>query len=188
MTSRRTDSLRNRAVILSAAEDVFAQHGPAAPLDLVADAAGVGRATLYRNFEDRSALLLTMLSDSVDRLEETANSVAGEDDALFTLLRFCGEHMINRIWTFEQIGSNLPEGLLRDVLERYCRIFEAPLARAIAAGLCRPDVDTNDMLTASAMLGGAVRGLAPELRARAGRRAIDLLFRGLATDGKGNRT
>lgn len=38
------------------------------PLEEVADAAGVGRGTFYRNFKDRMALALAVLEREVDRL------------------------------------------------------------------------------------------------------------------------
>lgn len=180
MTARRSDSVRNRTLILAAANDVFAQHGAGAPLDLVADAAGVGRATLYRNFEDRSALLLALFAESMTRLEEKAASVGGRDDALFALLRFSGDHITSRAAMFEQIGALSPDHpALRDARALFLALFKAPLARAIATGLCRADVRVEDMLTISTMLSGAVRGLAPEAREKAGPRALALLLDGL---------
>ncbi len=47
---------------------VFGQHGVTAPLDLVVERAQVGRATLYRNFPDRTALIQALLQRTVDRI------------------------------------------------------------------------------------------------------------------------
>ncbi len=44
---------------------VFGQHGVTAPLDLVVERPGVGRATLYRNFPDRTALIEALLDCTV---------------------------------------------------------------------------------------------------------------------------
>ena len=50
----RKDVIHNRAALLDAARAVFADHGLDAPLDLIAEKAGVGRGTLYRHFADRT--------------------------------------------------------------------------------------------------------------------------------------
>ena len=53
----RADALRNREAILRAARAVFESEGVLASLDGVAMRAGVGNATLYRNFPTRADLL-----------------------------------------------------------------------------------------------------------------------------------
>lgn len=180
MVERRKDSLRNRALILDAAKNVFARHGAAAPLDLVAEAAGVGRATLYRNFEDRTALLLALFEGSMEALEAAATSVSGRDDALFALLRFSGDHMAQNAVLFEQIGVLSPDhAALRDSRLRFRRLVEKPLADAKAAGLCRSDLTSGDIVTISAMIGGAIRIHEPGERSRAAERALSYLIDGL---------
>ncbi|CAM3352773.1 TetR/AcrR family transcriptional regulator [Kibdelosporangium persicum] len=52
----RADAERSTARILEAAEDVLAED-PNAPLERIADAAGVARATVHRRFSSRTALL-----------------------------------------------------------------------------------------------------------------------------------
>ena len=68
MTAQRADAAARRALILDAADHVFGQHGVTAPLDLVVERAQVGRATLYRNFPDRTALVEAMLQRTVERI------------------------------------------------------------------------------------------------------------------------
>lgn len=58
--SERSDVVRHRAAILGAAGRVFSEQGVHASLDLVVEAAGVGRGTLYRHFCDRTALLIAL--------------------------------------------------------------------------------------------------------------------------------
>ncbi len=53
----RADAERNRAKILEAAAQVFAEQGLDATLDEVAAAAGVGVGTVYRRFPDKDALI-----------------------------------------------------------------------------------------------------------------------------------
>lgn len=53
----RVDAAQRRESIVQAARQLFAAAGGGIALDTVADAAGVGIATLYRNFESREALV-----------------------------------------------------------------------------------------------------------------------------------
>jgi AcrR family transcriptional regulator len=67
----RADAARNRKSILDAAGRLFARHGvDAVSLEQVARAAGVGRATLFRRFEDRGALLQALLDERERELQE----------------------------------------------------------------------------------------------------------------------
>ena len=75
----RADARRNRDAILRAARDVFQREGIFAPIDGIATAAGVGNATLYRNFPTRDDLLAAVIEDSVRELLE--DSTAVERDA-----------------------------------------------------------------------------------------------------------
>ncbi|MFI9848106.1 helix-turn-helix domain-containing protein [Nonomuraea sp. NPDC051941] len=52
----RRVAARNRAALIAAAREVFANVGYDAPLSLVARAAGVGQSGLYRTFPTGSAL------------------------------------------------------------------------------------------------------------------------------------
>jgi AcrR family transcriptional regulator len=64
----RADAQRNRDAILRAARAAFATEGIFAPIDRIATAAGLGNATLYRNFPTREDLLAAVMDDSVDEL------------------------------------------------------------------------------------------------------------------------
>ncbi|RSN63123.1 TetR family transcriptional regulator [Amycolatopsis sp. WAC 04182] len=67
----RSDAARNRAKILKAAEELFAAR-PAADVTMedIAQAAGVGRATLYRRYPDRSAIAVALLDEHERELQE----------------------------------------------------------------------------------------------------------------------
>ena len=62
----RADALRNRAALLDAAADVLAA-APDASLTEVAKRAGLARATLYRHFESRDALLGAIQAEALER-------------------------------------------------------------------------------------------------------------------------
>src|SRR5256885_725442 len=67
----RADAARNRARILATAERLFSERGPdCVSIDAVADAAGVGKGTVFRRFGSRAALLLAVLSEREGRFQE----------------------------------------------------------------------------------------------------------------------
>lgn len=62
----RSDALRNREAILDAARQTFEVDGVMASLDGIAMLAGVGNATLYRNFPTREDLLGAVVQSSFE--------------------------------------------------------------------------------------------------------------------------
>src|SRR5690349_15235935 len=85
----RADARRNRAQILAAARDVFAEQGAGAPLDEVARRAGVGIATLYRRFPDRQSLIGAVALDILGAIaHEARRALAEEPDAFRALARY----------------------------------------------------------------------------------------------------
>jgi AcrR family transcriptional regulator len=70
--TRRATAERNRDKILTAARDAFADHAADISMAEVARRAGVGMATLYRNFPGRPELLEALYTDEVDALCEAA--------------------------------------------------------------------------------------------------------------------
>jgi AcrR family transcriptional regulator len=76
----RADATRNRRVILTAAHQVFAERGVGTSLDVVAERAGVGIATLYRRFPDRGALVRAVVLEALKSIQG-AVEVAIDNDA-----------------------------------------------------------------------------------------------------------
>lgn len=66
----RADARRNRAAVLAAAKQAFADSGTGVPLDEIARRAGVGPGTVYRHFPSKQALLQAVI---VTRLQELAD-------------------------------------------------------------------------------------------------------------------
>src|ERR1700753_3594807 len=82
----RRDARDNRAAILDAARELFADSADVA-MSQVARRAGVGQATLYRNFPNRAALVAEILDEHVERIASIAAAHEGDPDAFFVLLR-----------------------------------------------------------------------------------------------------
>jgi AcrR family transcriptional regulator len=76
-TPRRADAARNRRRIIEAARAAFAENGAATSMNEIARRAGVGSATLYRNFATRHELLEALLAEEVDEVCAAAATVEG---------------------------------------------------------------------------------------------------------------
>jgi AcrR family transcriptional regulator len=68
----RADAARNRLKILAAARRLADDHGiENVSMDMVADAAGVGKGTLFRRFGDRAGLAHSLLDDHERAFQES---------------------------------------------------------------------------------------------------------------------
>ena len=70
-SGERADAARNRERILCAAQRLFAERGAGCvSMDEVAEAAGVGKGTLFRRFGSRAALARAVLSEHESAFQE----------------------------------------------------------------------------------------------------------------------
>jgi AcrR family transcriptional regulator len=76
--TRRADAERNRDKILAAARSAFADPEAEVSMAEISRRAGVGMATLYRNFPGRRELLEALLTDEVNAICRAAETVDGE--------------------------------------------------------------------------------------------------------------
>jgi AcrR family transcriptional regulator len=73
--SRRIDAERNRDRILAAAKSAFADPDADVSMAEISRRAGVGSATLYRNFASRRELLEALYIDEIDAVCEAATTI-----------------------------------------------------------------------------------------------------------------
>ncbi|MFB7511313.1 TetR/AcrR family transcriptional regulator [Streptomyces broussonetiae] len=152
----RADAVRNRERIVTAAREMFVEHGPHVPLDDIARRAGVGNATVYRNFPDREALVREVVCSVMDRTAEAAEvALAETGDAFAALERFVHASADERISALcpmisSAFDQNHPD--LEASRERLERLVEEVMDRAAAAGQLRPDVGVGDVMIAVAQL------------------------------------
>ena len=180
MSTKRPDAATRRTQLLDAADAVFRIHGVHAPLELVVAQAGVGRATLYRQFPDRHALLLALMERSVERLHAKVDSLRGQPDAFFVLLQYLADRIVHSpalsdYWR----TTGLRDPRFTPVRERAAGAFADALRSSRAAGLLRADVEPQDLTLLSGMLGAALRGATEAERRRLVQRALDFLTHGL---------
>ena len=61
----RKDAQANRERLLEAADRMFREHGVEVSVGEIADAAGVGRGTLFRNFKHKDELIAAVLVERI---------------------------------------------------------------------------------------------------------------------------
>ncbi len=91
----RADAERNKKLIVQAAREVFATAGLAAPVDEIAQRAGVGTGTLYRHFPTKEALFEAVVIGRVEDLVAEARRLIASNDpktAFFQLLSQLIQH------------------------------------------------------------------------------------------------
>jgi AcrR family transcriptional regulator len=69
---RRADARANHGKLVAAARALFTDRGTSAPLEDIAERAGVGIGTLYRHFPTRQALLEAVYVDEVEAMARSA--------------------------------------------------------------------------------------------------------------------
>lgn len=161
----RRDARDNRAAILDAARELFADSADVAMCQ-VARRAGVGQGTLYRHFAGRSALAAEILDEHVARIEALAAAEAGNPDAFFVLLRSLVDGMVD-LYGLAVLARHDVEtdSQLKRSRERIRELLTVPLRDAKAAGTLRRDVSLDDVFLIFAMGRGAMEGL-PDRAAR----------------------
>jgi AcrR family transcriptional regulator len=146
----RADASRNRERIVAAAREAFVEHGAEVTFDQIARRAGVGNATMYRHFTDRSELIRQVMLEVMDRVVELAESaLAQAPDAFEALQRFVHGAADERIGALCPMLSDDDELIAAELAEKRIRLHRALediMDKARGAGLLRPDVTPGDIL------------------------------------------
>jgi AcrR family transcriptional regulator len=145
----RADARRNRARVLEVAEATFAERGLAVSIDEIAQRAGVGVGTIYRQFPTKEALFGAIVVDRIQRLVDEARELAGADDPGEAFFRYF-THVIEEAVLNKALYEALSEaaGVATTVGELGEQLMAAQgvlLARAQRAGTIRQDVAAADL-------------------------------------------
>ena len=177
----RSDVTRHRAALLDAAARVFAEHGVHASLDMVVEAAGVGRATLYRHFADRQALLLALVDRTLEPLRQ-----AGKDgppgEVLIAKIAELGRTVRAATALADAWRAVAPDQ--REMQQRHRDLLDSckePLADAIAAERVRSDLTLEDVARVMRMV-VAANGQ-DQADEKGSQRIIDLVVNGIGKRG-----
>ncbi|WP_280316737.1 TetR/AcrR family transcriptional regulator [Nocardia wallacei] len=147
----RADARRNRALILSAAQRAFAEHGTSVSLAEVARRAGVGAGTVHRHFPAKTDLVEAVVQQRIDRLTALAIGYRDAPDAGAAFLEFCATVVIGAprnkaMCDVLESDDGWPRDLLRGAGERFHHALEALLVAAQREGSVRADLTMSDVV------------------------------------------
>jgi AcrR family transcriptional regulator len=125
--TKRADAERNRAKILAVARTAFAESDAEVSMAEISRRAGVGMATLYRNFPDRRELLEALYTDEVDAVCQATETVVGETPGSVFIT------WLHRFFSFSTSKRLIASELLTDGGNTN-PVFGESRARVIAAG------------------------------------------------------
>jgi AcrR family transcriptional regulator len=170
---KRADAERNRAKILAAARTAFADSEADVEVSMaeISRRAGVGMATLYRNFPDRRVLLEALYTDEVDAVCDATETVIGETPGAVFIA------WLHRFSSFSTSKRHIAAELLTHG-DSSNPVFGASRARVLDAGRpllvaaqhaheVRPDLTLEqilDLIVAIARIHGAPDYLEPILQ------------------------
>ena len=169
--ARRADAERNRDKILAAARAAFATSDAQVSMAEISRLAGVGMATLYRNFPSRRELLEALYANEVNTICKAAGTADGETPGAVLMA------WLHQFFAFITSKHPIAAELLTHV-DSSNPVFGESRARVLAAGRpllsaaqqvheVRDDLtleQVSDMVVAIAMIHGDTRYLEPILQ------------------------
>lgn len=155
---RRSDARRNHERIIAAAIEVFAEKGLDASVPDVAARAGVGKATVYRNYPTKAELVAAVANDRLLWLAARADRANVQPDA-YAELRAYAEDVVTHVKSDRALcealtdsgtpGADVVRGRIRSVMG-------ALLDRGKTQGTIRSDATYDDLRI---LLGGVTEQL-----------------------------
>lgn len=148
--TRRADAERNRRRLIDAATTMFCERGLDVGVGEIAQEAGVGRGTLFRNFPTKEHLIAAIVSERINESVARGRAALESDDpgdALFALI----DQSVSR----SQVDRALFDALSDDWMANddircghveLIGVLEALLRRAQEEGTVRPDVSAVDVV------------------------------------------
>jgi AcrR family transcriptional regulator len=149
---QRADAARNRERLLEAATVVFRERGLDVGVSEIAEHAGVGRATLFRNFPTKSDLVIAVVIERMREAAATGRAMLASGEPRGQLL----DHLITPLAEGQQLDRALFEGVaaeeflsnegIRTAHHEMIQVLDALIAADHAAGTVRGDIGAFDLL------------------------------------------
>ena len=177
----RADAKRNLDLLLHAAMAVFETSGVNAPIREISEKAGVGVATLYRHFPQRSELILAVLELQINDCAAAAMVLSAAYEPTEALSRWMNlyiELIAKKRGFASALHSGDPAygGLARYFLRRMGPALNGLLTAAVTAKAIRPGIPAEDILKAVVRLCHGPQGEEPAYA----RSMVKLLLDGMA--------
>jgi len=146
---KRADARLNYDKLVAAARALFTTDGTSAPLEDVAERAGVGIGTLYRHFPTRQALLEAVYIDEVEAMARAAADLSNLPpwDALSQWLhQYLGFAATKRALNEALVEAAPDSDVLLSCRTAIAGAGTALVERAQQAGVVRPDANFMDVV------------------------------------------
>lgn len=146
----RADAARNHALVLDAAQMLFAERGLDVGMAEIAEAAGVGVGTVFRRFESKEALVATIVRERIGELHALAAAALERvNDApweAFAAYFVGGVELQVRHRGFMESAAGLGAcAPMRAAMRPVAETIAAVVERAQAAGVLRADLQPGDV-------------------------------------------
>lgn len=154
----RRDALERREALIHAAAACFAESGYDVPLEDIADRAGVGRGTLYRNFRDRLELLLVIFEREIEMIGAELDPAQPLAEMIAQIVRRArGTRLLFARLTIDTTVDDTHVAALHALHLRMAGILDPFVARARARGEIRADATTERVLLGIRMISGLLK-------------------------------
>jgi AcrR family transcriptional regulator len=177
----RRDALERREALIRAAAACFVESGFDVPLEDIADRAGVGRGTLYRNFRDRLELLIVIFEREIDAIGAELDPAMPLPAIIAQIVRRAlGTRLLFARLTIDLEATDKNRAPFHRLHDRMTDILHPFVERARARGEIRADATTEQVMLGVRMVSGLLKSPIslgdPDTLIAA---ALDLLMRGL---------
>lgn len=146
----RADAQRNRRRLLDAAAELFGERGLEVGVAEIAQRAGVGHGTLFRNFSSKEDLIAAIVVEQMADAAALGRELLDAPDpgaALFAFLEEIVARQQRSRGLFEAVQETfLANPEIRAAHAKIVDVLGELLARAQDAGAVRPDIQAFDVL------------------------------------------
>jgi AcrR family transcriptional regulator len=180
----RADAERNRRRLIEAATEMFCERGLEIGVGEIAQQAGVGRGTLFRNFPTKdhliAAVVVDRMSDSITRGRAALESTTDPGRGLYELIDQSIGRATNDRALFDAIGDEwLTNDEIRAAHTELMGVLDELVTRAQASGAVRSDISAVDVLMMIKGVCEAMRSF-QHIDPDVGMRQLDLLWSAIA--------
>ena len=152
----------NRAAIIRAAGEIFAEQGLDAPLNAIAKRAGVGQGSLYRHFPNRQSLAFTAFEGNLEIIQ----AVVERGGTLADVLRLATEQAANSVAFTELVARHQDDPRSAELGAHIQGIVEATIESGRAAGTVPASFGVDDVLLAIRLVSSTLAVSMPGERQR----------------------
>jgi AcrR family transcriptional regulator len=144
--TERADARANRARLIAAAHALFRERGLNAEMKEIAERAGVGVGTIYRNFPTKDDLVGAIVMEAIGEIRRTVEECALIDDPVEAIRAFLsrGFDVSERYGDVMMavLGGGMPPDCAAQFAEiKELDLFDGIVRAGVERGIFRPDLD-----------------------------------------------